>query len=454
MKILLVRPRPSPETIGLQHVMIVEPLELEILCVLCRPHDEVTLADLIIEKKPIGHYLEKLQPHILCITGYITNIRTIISYCRIAKQLNPEIRTIVGGVHCEVCPEDFRDESIDFRVVRNASTIFTALLDHIEYGRKIPEGVLVPGQNGVRLPDFDFQLPLPDREITRKYRKKYFYIFHDRVALIKTSFGCPYNCNFCFCDKITGGQYRQRPLDEVLDELESIEEREIYIVDDDFLTDRKRLLSFIEGVEARGIRKRYLVYGRADFIAGHPDVIEKLKKTGLRTVIIGFESFSQEELDRYEKKVKVRHNIEAMLVLNRLKIDCYATIIVSPSWDREDFRQMVRQVKELGIHYVNLQPLTPLPGTGVTVPESDLLIRPEEYEKWDLAHVSIRPESLSTIEFYKEIVSAYRSIIYQPGIMLKYLVSYSPRMLWKMMSGSMKVHRQYLKKIRNTVTDA
>ena len=456
MKILLVRPRPSSQTIGLQHVMLVEPLELEILSVLCRSHDEVTLADLILEKKSIDHFLKIVKPDILCLTGYITNVTTIKSYCRTAKKLDPGIKTIVGGVHCEVCPEDFRDESIDFRVVRNASSVFTDLLDHIEYGKSLPAVVLSHdgNQDIAGLPDFDFRVPFPDREITRKYRKKYFYIFHDRVALIKTSFGCPYNCNFCFCTRITGGLYRQRPLDEVINELESITEKEIYIVDDDFLTDKNRLLSFIEKIRERDIRKRYLVYGRADFISKHPDVIEKLKEIGLRTVIIGFESFSQDELDAYDKNADVRHNEEAMHVLNRLKIDCYATIIVSPGWDRADFRHMTQKVKELGIHFVNLQPLTPLPGTGIEIPEEDLLISPEEFEKWDLAHVSVRPEKMDTAEFYKEIISAYMSIIYQPRILLKYLISYSPRMLWKMLSGSIRVQRQYQEKIKNASINA
>jgi len=36
MKILMVRPRPTSRTIGLQHLMIVEPLELEVLASLKR----------------------------------------------------------------------------------------------------------------------------------------------------------------------------------------------------------------------------------------------------------------------------------------------------------------------------------------------------------------------------------------------------------------------------------
>ena len=42
---------------------------------------------------------------------------------------------------------------------------------------------------------------------------------------------------FCFCRAITQGRYAERPLEDVMTELEAIREREIYIVDDDFLVD-------------------------------------------------------------------------------------------------------------------------------------------------------------------------------------------------------------------------
>ena len=55
MKILLIRPRPHKETIGLQHVMICEPLELEYL-ISNIPNDirketEVEIVDMILEKR-------------------------------------------------------------------------------------------------------------------------------------------------------------------------------------------------------------------------------------------------------------------------------------------------------------------------------------------------------------------------------------------------------------------
>jgi len=452
MKILMVRPRPSPETIGLQHLMIVEPLELEILCALKRNTDSVVIVDIILEKRSFESFIIEHEPDVLCITGYITNVSTIIFYCKTAKKMDNTIVTVVGGVHCEVCPEDFENEAIDFRVVRNAAQVFTGLLNHIETISELPKGVLKKDDTleNVELPAFDFRIPFPDRESVARYRNKYFYIFHNKVALIKTSFGCPYSCSFCFCRIITEGHYSQRPLAEVIQELEQIKEKEIYIVDDDFLIDNKRLQEFVSEIKRRNIDKHFLVYGRADFIAKNPDVLHQLAETGLKTVIIGFESFSEKELDLYNKNTSAEMYKETMNVLHRENIDCFATFIIPPEWDKQDFRNMVSVIKSLGIHFVNLQPLTPLPKTGISFPENQIIIDRKSYEKWDLAHISIQPTKLSLSEFYNEILKAYNSILYRPGVLWKYIMTYKPIMLYKMLLGGIKVSMQYRKKIKET----
>jgi hypothetical protein len=175
MKLLLIRPRPEKETIGLQHVMIVEPLELEILGACKRKQDTAVIVDMIIEKRRIEHFLSIHKPDVLCITGYITNVGTIKNICDAAKNYNQKIITIVGGVHCEVCPDDFIHHSIDYRVVRNAVTVFPKILDHIEKGNELPAGVLTSGQyvSEVELPVIDFNYVYPDKSLTAKYREQY-----------------------------------------------------------------------------------------------------------------------------------------------------------------------------------------------------------------------------------------------------------------------------------------
>ena len=220
MRILFVRPKPSPETIGLQHVMIVEPLELEVLASLVGLDDIPIIIDMILEKKSIEYFIKREKPDILCVTGYITNVPAMIHYCQLAKKINPDIISIVGGVHCEVCPADLDNEFVDFRVIRNAIIVFPLLLEYIRGKGDFPKGTLRPQEqlSELELPPFDFYFPIPDRRLTARYRDNYFYIFYNKVALIKTAFGCPFSSNFCFCRDITRGKDYERNVSVVIKE--------------------------------------------------------------------------------------------------------------------------------------------------------------------------------------------------------------------------------------------
>lgn len=446
----MIRPKPASATIGLQHLMIVEPLELEVLAALTAPEDEVEIRDMILEKTSLEQLILDFRPDVFCTTGYITHIPVMKEICRLAKKLFPDVRTIAGGVHVEKFPEDADDPAIDFRVVRNATRTFPQLLQHLKYGWPLPAAALPSGQalRPETLPDFDFFFPHPRRELTRRYRSRYFYVFHNKVALLKTSFGCPYTCNFCFCRKITDGQYFARPMDDVIAELKSIKEKEIYIVDDDFLLSSKRVRAFIDQLKAQRLDKKFLVYGRADFIIKYPELIRDFRKAGLRTVIVGLESFKDEELAGFEKRTDRHTNEEALRILNRYGINCYAAVIVSPDWTKEDFRQAGDIMLSLGIKFVNLQPLTPLKGTGVEVDDSNLVIDRQDFPRWDLAHVAIRPQHMSLKSYYEEIFRLYERISYHPKNLLYFALHFSPRMQWKLSRGLQQVRRQYLERIQ------
>jgi radical SAM superfamily enzyme YgiQ (UPF0313 family) len=446
LNVLLLRPRPDPETIGLQHVMLVEPLELLVLGALTRPPFVPVVVDLVLERRALGHFLAKHRPRVLAVTGYLTNVPAMIAACREAKARDPGVTTVVGGVHCEVCPHDLDDPSVDFRVVRNATRAWPALLDHVRGQGPLPPGVLRPGEAVGELPPFDFFYPRPARHLVDRYRDRYFYIFHDKVALLKTAFGCPYRCSFCFCRRITGDAFHARPMEEVLDELQSLPQREIYIVDDDFLVSRARVEAFLDGLAQRRVDKHYLLYGRADFIAHHEPLIARFRRQGLRTVIVGLESFKDDELAAYDKGSTAAVNEAALAILRRHRIDCFATMILPPHWDEADFSACGAWIRRMGIHYVNLQPLTPLPGTGAAVPDGDLLIPRSEFARWDLAHLVVRPTRLSQADYYDQIIRLYMGSLYQPSDLLTYLRAYRPRMLAKMTLGTWRVRRQYLVK--------
>ena len=449
LRILLLRPRPPKETIGLQHVMICEPLELEYLVGnIEKTKASVKIIDTILEKKPIEFFINKYKPNIVGMTAYITHVGAVKEMARKIKCLSNQTITVVGGVHAEVVPEDFISKYIDCIICSNPVETFNKIIDRVRAGvdTKEIEGTYVKGKKHIRTSSYNI-LP-PDRGSVKKYRKKYYYMFHNPCALIKTSLGCPYTCSFCFCKEITGGKYFARKIDEVMEELESIKEREIYIVDDDFLFNENRLNLFCDELEKRNIHKRFLVYGRADFIASHEKVIGRLSRHGLSAVIVGVESVREKDLKDFNKRSSLENNEKAIRILQKYGIELYATMILQPDFTKKDFRQIEDYIIGLNVSFVNLQPLTPLPGTEIYDDYKDkILVSRKDYAMWDLAHIVLEPKYMSIRQYYYQIIKTYAGIVLRPDNIIKMLKKYGIKEVAKMWWGSQFVTLQYIGKI-------
>lgn len=447
-----MRPKPDSETIGLQHVMICEPLELEYL-VSNVPKEisnmvDLKIIDMIIEKESYESIIERESPEFIVFTGYITHVNLIKDLSKVAKMLLKNVKTGVGGVHAEVVPEDFNSPYIDFIYNSNGIDSFNETLIGLVGKKSIDEIKNNIIKIGPKKTNFNYNHP--NRKSTDKYRKSYYYMFHNPCALIKTSFGCPYNCSFCFCKEITDGKYFTRDMEDVMDELEGISEEEIYIVDDDFLHSPKRLDLFINSLKARNINKKYLVYGRADFIVENEDLLSRLKDSGLQAVIVGIESVRSQDLKDYQKGTTKEINEKAIKILQNLDIELYATLIIPLDFTKRDFNQLTEWLKTLNVRFVNLQPLTPLPGTDIFNEYIDkLLVKREDYEVWDMAHVILKPEHMTIRKFYMEILKSYYKVVMRPKHVIALIKKYGWKENWKILMGSSFVSWQYLKKIVN-----
>jgi radical SAM domain protein len=477
--------------------MICEPLELEYLVGnIDKAKASVKIIDMILEKKPIEFFINKYRPHIVGMTAYITHVGAVKEMARKIKRLSNKTITVVGGVHAEVVPEDFRSKYIDYIICSNPVETFNKIIDRVrdaedtkeidetyiksnehqprlasccrdtkETGEtyiksndhqahlasrcgdaKETEGTYVKGKKHIRTSSYNI-LP-PDRSSVKRYRKKYYYMFHNPCALIKTSLGCPYTCSFCFCKEITGGKYFARKIDEVMEELESIKEREVYIVDDDFLFNEDRLNLFCDELEKRNIHKRFLVYGRADFIASHEKVIARLSRHGLSAVIVGVESVREKDLKDFNKRSSLENNEKAIRILQKYGIELYATMILQPDFTKEDFRQIEDYIIGLNVSFVNLQPLTPLPGTEIYDDYKDkILVSRKDYAMWDLAHIVLEPKYMSIRQYYYQIIKTYAGIVLRPDNIIKMLKKYGIKEVAKMWWGSQFVSLQYIGKI-------
>lgn len=441
MKVMLVRPKPHKNSLGLSDLMTCEPIELEYVATLCKGlGHEVILMDMILEKKRLDVLVEKHRPDLVMFTAYITHVNVIKKYAALVKSVDKNIVTAVGGVHSEVLPGDFDDENIDYVVGVNGMQNTEILLNAVEAGE---EPMFIHDKL-----DKSYVLPKPDRMITERYRKHYDYAYHVPCALLKTSFGCPYDCKFCFCVQITQNQYYERELEPVIEELKEIEEKNIFIVDDNFLVSRDRIQTFCRLLDENDIHKTFIIFGRADFIVANADMIKLLSEHGMDAIFVGIESFKQSDLNDFNKRTDVETSEKASEILYQNNVDLYGGAIVGPDWDKQDFRNFAKWIRRMHIRYVNLQPLVPLPATPIYDDYKDqLLLKREEYEKWDLTHLAIMPTKLTPSQYYFEIIRGYFRTTASLSSLRYIRKKCGVRVELKCFRGAMKMLWHYIKMI-------
>ncbi|HSN65732.1 MAG TPA: cobalamin B12-binding domain-containing protein, partial [Fusibacter sp.] len=134
--VLLIRPKPHKDTIGLKHVMICEPLELEYLVSNLDPalagHYNLIIIDMLLDRTKLADHLKQHRPSAVLFTGYNTHVNLIKAFSKEIKAFDPGIITAVGGVHVEVVPDDFKDAHIDVLLWKNGIDAFNLLLNGLK----------------------------------------------------------------------------------------------------------------------------------------------------------------------------------------------------------------------------------------------------------------------------------------------------------------------------------
>lgn len=455
MRILLVRPPVPPHTIGLKHIMICEPLELEYTAAALPPQHDVQIMDLIIEKgfeKRLKHF----KPDIVGTSCYITGVNEVIKLCRLTKRWNRHCTTIVGGVQAAQVPEDFADPSVDCIVKGDGTTLLPEIVEALETGVSLRTiaGLAFPVGPGeveftegkAYMPRAD-DLPLPRRELVEHLQHRYYYLQHQPVATMKTTWGCWYKCNFCYTWRITDGQPYSRSPESIVAELEQIKAEDVYIVDDIFLINKSRLRRLADLMKEKNIRKKFLVYARADFIAENEEIIAEWAGLGLHAVFIGLEAATNSELDSMNKESTVDYNRAAVAMLKKYKVDTYGSLIPNPDYTTEDWVRLWDFIEETGLYYVNISPLTPLPGTMIWNLYKDQVNVPREaHGLWDLSHV-VLPTKMPLKEYYRNLLKLYAKTILNISRAKKTAQRTLPSVwslkYFRMLLGAMKIGKQF-----------
>lgn len=426
--ILLVKPEAVDNGFSLDMALKTEPLELEYIRAMLNEHGIASVIyEASFDSRRFETVLEEYQPDAVAVTGYITQESLMLSYARRAKTWRPNVLTLIGGSHAQLNAERFYRSEVDY--ICRSDNIY-AILDVLKYEGLFSEHHLSEkanspeSQSQAARPDlasidglcycendtwrrnplqpFDINLlPFPDRSSFPEHMEHYRYLDVSPIALIKTSTSCPFHCSFCYGRALNCGKYYRRDMEKIMDEIETIPCENIQIADDDFLFDAERLRQFIDLVRQRNIKKTFICYGRADFIASHEELLEELYTVGVRYLMVGLEAVSNRYLDSYHKDTSRSCNLDTIRLLKKYRIHLVGLFIIDIRFRKEDFRAMRRFIHEQGITYTGVSIFTPIPGTELYREYEEKLLT-HDTEKWDFMHLVVAPARMGRFHFYLE----------------------------------------------------
>lgn len=337
MKITFLRPS---MTAGVQGDAL-EPLVFAILAGLTPPDVECVLYDQRIEAIPFD---EPTDLAVLTVETF-----TAKSAYQIATQYHCRgVPVIMGGYHPTLQPQ----EALKFAtsvVIGDAEGVWADLVEDARKGnlRRIYEN-RYPSLDGLQ----------PERSIFKGKRYR-------PIALVQFGRGCRFACDFCCIHAFYGNNIRQRPIDQVIEEIEQVNRRLIFFTDDNLFVNSSVARELFSALKPLNIRWACQI---GLDVAANRELVQLMAESGCISVTVGFESLIEANLKQMRKAWNWTHGTydELIQVFHDYGIMIYGTFIFGYDHDTVDsFEISVDFAVRSRFFTANFNPLWPTPGTSL-----------------------------------------------------------------------------------------
>jgi len=379
MKTLLI----NPQMAGIWQSNIFLPVHLGYLkaCLLKGGFKEVKVVDMADQKvESVREIIHAESPEIVGITTFTDSRGNALKTAAIAKEINPQIKTILGGVHPTIMYQQIMENypAVDIICRGESETTIVELFQALSNGDDLgkvkgivyrQDGEIVVTEEREKIKDLD-ALPFPDYDdLDLKKYKEYGAFDYGKgkpLACVITSRGCPFSCSFC-STRLLWGNWRSRSVGNVLDEIEWLVSQYGYEIfrfwDDIFTVNKARTKEICQGILNRGLRIKWNVSTRADCVS--LEMLELMREAGCQYIVFGVESASPTILKNLNKKQKIEDVVNASDWCKKVGIKAIFNLMIgSPGETRatiEETRNLIKKTRPtICLFIVRLYPGTAL----------------------------------------------------------------------------------------------
>jgi anaerobic magnesium-protoporphyrin IX monomethyl ester cyclase len=357
------------------------------------------------------------RPDVVATTAFTAEIVDALKVLKLAKQVNPEIITVIGNVHPTFCYEEILAEShdhVDYIVRGEGEETMTELMDALSTGGdplKVKGlafhrdgGVVLSDPRGF-LKDLD-KLPLA-WDLVEWPIYSYKPMKDSVLAIVSSSRGCSHPCSFCSQQLFWQRSWRARSAENFIGELEHLRERYgvdvVMIADETPTLSRERWERILDLKMERGLDTKLLLETRVDDILRDEDIMWKYQKAGVDHIYVGVESPSQATLDIFKKNIKVEESKRALDLINEHGIVTETSFVLGmPDDTTESIRETVELAKQYNPDLAFFLAIAPWPYSEI-YPDLKPYVESHDYSKYNLVEPVIKPKNMTLEEVGQEL---------------------------------------------------
>lgn len=271
--------------------------------------------------------LNEIKPDVVGISVLTSYVPTALKTAEICKMYNPNIVTIMGGIHATLRPQDFiANEDIDFVFSGEAEGGILRFFSALKKKNNFKELRKIAGLTFKTDTEIHYTDNKPIIEVNSyPIMSRDLFVFPERyqpknMGCMFIGRGCCFKCKFCASTKLSGYRIRSRTNESIICEVEHLIKtygiNEIMFMEDTLTVNRKKIIDLCRLLKERGLKLNWRCTTRADCI--DEELLEEMMSAGLGLINIGIETGSEEMMKYIGKGITLDKIVKTLELFRRI----------------------------------------------------------------------------------------------------------------------------------------